>query len=182
MWICTARHASLRPAIELDHVAWRHTGSHHRPRTPRPASTGTRESAVSNQPPEELIKQREIDFIEPHPCPNQAGVAATLLDGMDGILGVETEGSTRLRVTYQLPMLSLETIEEALSQIGFHLDGSLMARLRRAMVNYLEDTQCANLGHGQGQSNCTVKVFINRYQHLEHGCRDGRPGHWREYH
>jgi len=137
---------------------------------------------VSTQPPDELIKHREIDFIEPHPCPNQAGVAATLLDGMDGILGVETPSSTRLLVTYQLPMLSLITIEEALSEIGFHLDGSLMSKLRRAMIHYLEETQCANLGCSHGQSNCTVKVFINRYQKLEHGCRDGRSAHWREYH
>ena len=137
---------------------------------------------MSTQQPEELIKQREIDFVEPHPCPNQAGVAASLLDGMDGILAVETIGSTRLLVTYQLPLLSLETIEEALAEIGFHLDASLMSKLRRAMVNYMEETQCANLGCSRGQSNCTVKVFVNRYQQLEHGCRDGRPGHWREYH
>jgi len=137
---------------------------------------------VPGEPTKELIKSREIGFVEPHPCPNQAGTAATLLDGMDGILGAEAPESTRLIVRYQLPQLSLQDIEAALTEVGFHLDGSLLARMKRAMINYLEETQCANLGCTRGKSNCTLKVFINRYEKLAHGCRDRRPPHWRDYH
>lgn len=131
---------------------------------------------------EELIKSREIGFVEPHPCPNQARTAAILLDGMDGIISTEAAESTRLIVTYQLPQLSLMDIEAALTEVGFHLEGSLLARMKRAMINYVEETQCANYGCGRGQSNCTLKVFANRYEKLSHGCRDGRPPHWRDYH
>lgn len=137
---------------------------------------------MPDKPIEELIKSREIAFVEPHPCPNQAGTAATLLEGMDGIIEVETRTSTELVVTYQLPHLSLTIIEAALCEVGFHLDGRLLTRMRRAMINYLEETQCANLGCSLGQSNCTTKVFVNRYQKIAHGCRDGRAQHWRDYH
>lgn len=137
---------------------------------------------MPNKPTEDLIKSRVILFVEPHPCPDQARTAATLLESMDGVLSVESTDTTRLEVTYQLPQLTLEIIEESLSEVGFHLDGSLMVRLRRAMVNYLETTQCANLGFSGGQSDTTVKVFVNRYQKIAHGCRDGRPQHWRDYH
>ena len=86
-----------------------------------------------------------------------------------------------MQVTYQLPNISLRLIEESLTELGFHLDNSLLIKMRRAVVYYTEETQCANLGCAEGQSNCTVKVFINRYQRIKHGCRDQRPKHWRKY-
>ena len=137
---------------------------------------------MTTKPPADLIKYREIDFVEPHPDPHQAMTALRLLEGVDGIVAVAASSPTRLQVTYQLPQLTLELLEEMLSRVGFHLDGSLMAKLRHALVYYTEDTQCANLGCTQGQSNCTVKVFVNRYQRLRHGCRDDRAPHWRDYH
>lgn len=137
---------------------------------------------MPNKPTDDLIKSREVLFVEPHPSPDQAGTAATLLEGMDGVLAVEAPTTTRLLVTYELPQLTLAIIEESLNEVGFHLDGSLMSRLRRALVNYLEDTQCANLGFSGGQSDTTVKVFVNRYDKMAHGCRDSRPQHWRDYH
>ena len=138
--------------------------------------------AVTTPPAGDLIKCREIDFVEPHPDQHQANSAVDLLLGLDGIVSAAAPTPTRLLVTYRLPELSLELVEEMLSRIGFHLDNSLLAKLRRALVHYTEDTQCANLGCTQGQSNCTVKVFVNRYQHIRHGCRDSRPPHWRDYH
>ena len=137
---------------------------------------------MTTKPPADLIKYREIEFVEPHPDPHQAVSAAQLLEGVEGIVAVEAQSPTRLLVTYRLPELTLELIEEMLARVGFHLDGSLMTRLRDALVHYTEDTQCANLGCAQGQSNCTVKVFVNRYQRLRHGCRDDRDPHWRDYH
>ncbi|WP_231892822.1 hypothetical protein [endosymbiont of unidentified scaly snail isolate Monju] len=53
--------------------------------------------------------------------------------------------------------------------------------MRRALIKYTEETQCINLGCEGGESNCTVKIFINRYLHRTHGCRDDRPQHWRRY-
>jgi hypothetical protein len=53
--------------------------------------------------------------------------------------------------------------------------------MRRALVHYTEQTQRMNMGCDRGDPNCTVKVFISRYQQREHGCRDDRPQHWRRY-
>jgi hypothetical protein len=138
-------------------------------------------SAPSPDPHPDLRKLRQIAFQVPHPDPEQATSAARLLGELEGIETVAVHNPTRLSVSYRLPRISLRLIEEALGDLGFHLDNSLMTRLRRALIYYTEETQCANLGCAEGQSNCTTKVFVNRYQQLKHGCRDERPSHWREY-
>ena len=77
--------------------------------------------------------------------------------------------------------LTLEEIEEAITEIGLHIDDGLLFRIRRALHYYSEETQRANLGCSRGESNCTTKVFAVRYRALDHGCRDHRPEHWRRY-
>jgi hypothetical protein len=129
----------------------------------------------------DLVKTRDIVFRPYHPDPSQAETARQLLDGLDGVLEADALDPVHLRVTYHLPEISLRLIVESLEELGFHLDGSLVQRMRRALIYYSEETQCANMGCSVGQSNCTVKVFVNRYQRLTHGCRDRRPEHWRHY-
>jgi hypothetical protein len=72
-------------------------------------------------------------------------------------------------------------IESALREIGFYLEDSLVANLKRSLYYYLEETQLINLGHDHSQANSTLDVFINCYQQRQHGCRDGRPAHLRQY-
>lgn len=129
----------------------------------------------------DLVKTRDILFRAHHPDPDQARTAQLLLDGIEGVRSAEALDPVHLRVTYNLPQVSLRVIEDSLAELGFHLEGSLLQRMRRALIDYSEETQCANLGCVAGQSTCTVKVFINRYQRLSHGCRDRRPEHWRHY-
>jgi hypothetical protein len=86
-----------------------------------------------------------------------------------------------LRVTYHLLEICLADIEALLEQHGFHLDNRLMHKIKRALYRYTEDTQRANLGCAKGESNCTEKVFVNRYRNRDHGCQDVRPDHWRRY-
>jgi hypothetical protein len=129
----------------------------------------------------ELIKHREICFCRLHPDPHQAQTVMLLLSDIDGILGVRLGAGERVQVSYDLSRLSLKIIEEALIELGFHLDNSLFNKLMRALHYYSEEAQCANLGCHRGGSNHTLDVFIQRYQHLPHGCRDNRPEHWRRY-
>lgn len=128
-----------------------------------------------------LFKQREIAFCTLHPDPDQAGSAATLLAGIEGIRHVEVLDAATLRVDYHLLGLCLADIESLLEQRGFHLDNRLMHKIKRALYHYMEETQRANLGCAKGDSNCTQKVFVNRYRKREHGCQDDRPDHWRRY-
>ncbi|MFZ0791753.1 MAG: hypothetical protein WAM94_19235 [Chromatiaceae bacterium] len=129
----------------------------------------------------ERIKHREIAFRELHPNANQAHTAAGFLAGVDGVLASEPASPTLLRVRYDVLAVTLKEIEDALRDLGLHLDNRLMLRLKRALYYYTEETLRANCGCPDGPSNCTRKVFATRYQHMEHGCRDQRPEHWRRY-
>ena len=109
-----------------------------------------------------LDKQREIAFCTLHADPDQAGTAAALLVDLDGIDGAERISEAVVRVAYRVSHVCLADIEALLEERGFHLDNSLINRMRRALVHYTEDTQRSNIGCAQGDSNCTTKVFANR--------------------
>lgn len=130
---------------------------------------------------DDRYKHRQIAFDPLHPHSDQAEMAARFLVDVDGVLRCQASTPLLLQVRYDLLKTTLEEIEDALRELGMHLDGALMLRLRRAMHHYMEDTQRANWGCSQGEHNCTKKVFAQRYQVLEHGCRDDRPEHWRRY-
>jgi len=134
-----------------------------------------------SEKPDSLNKKREIAFCTLHPDTDQAGTAAALLRDMAGIDGADRLTASLLSVSYRINHVCLADVEALLIERGFHLDNSIMQRMRRALIHYTEETQRSNLGCGQGDSNCTTKVFINRYRKREHGCQDERPKHWRRY-
>lgn len=135
--------------------------------------------SIIRQP--ELIKHREISFMELHPIPNQAQTAALFLADVEGILQAQPVTARLLEVKYDLLRITLRQIEDALREIGLHMEDHLLSRLKRALYYYMEDIQRENLGCEQGESNCTKRVFAVRYQKLNHACRDQRPEHWRRY-
>jgi len=130
---------------------------------------------------EDFIKHREIVFDPMHPDCDQAQTAALSLADVPGISQVQVISPTALRVSYDLASISLVQIDEALDEAGFHLSNKLFCKLRRALYYFTEENQRANAGCPRGESNCTRKVFIQRYKRLDHGCRDHRPEHWRKY-
>lgn len=128
----------------------------------------------------ERIRTRDIAFQELHPNPDQAGTAARFLSEVEGVVFAAAPSPVQLRVRYDPLLVSLREIESALTELGLHLDGSLMQRLRRALYDYAEETLRAN--HGTpSHDQCVKKVFAKRYELIEHGCRDDRPEHWRRY-
>lgn len=132
-------------------------------------------------PDDQRIKHREIGFRELHPNPDQSGLAVRFLAGVEGVLASEAASDLLIRVTYDVLAVTLKEIEDALRDLGLHLDNRLLPRLKRALYYYTEETLRANCGCPHGSSNCTKKVFATRYQQIEHGCRDQRPEHWRRY-
>ena len=128
----------------------------------------------------EIIKQSELCFSPLHADPDQAQSALFLLSGVSGILGATQKSRYSLEIFYDLRLITLHIIEEALVELGFHLDNSLLTKLKRALFHYIEETQRANMGYHQ-DINSTQEVFVNCYQQLPHGCRDDRPMYWREY-
>jgi hypothetical protein len=137
--------------------------------------------STTSSKPDSLGKQREIAFCTLHPDKDQAGTAAALLQDLEGIDKVERLSAAQIRVHYQIHHVCLADIEALLADRGFHLDNALIHRMRRALVHYMEETQRINMGCGKGSTNCTTKVFINRYRNRDHGCQDERPRHWRRY-
>jgi hypothetical protein len=127
------------------------------------------------------IKQRQLNFRDLHPERNDARTAADFLDAVDGVLRTEPATPIALDLSYDLHKTCLQEIEEAVAELGLHLDNSLMYRIKRALYYYTEDTYRENQGYRRGGSNCTKRVFAKRYEALEHGCRDQRPEHWRRY-
>ncbi len=134
-----------------------------------------------SEPDEDLTKRRDIDFGEPHPDPRQAHSASEFLRDVEGVVEIEAVTYLVLRVAYDIRCITLMEIEKGLTAAGFQLDNGLFSKLRRAICYYAEDTQRANMGCEQGSSNCTRRVFVNRYNQRQHGCRDERPQHWRRY-
>ena len=128
-----------------------------------------------------FTKQRDVIFHPLHEDENQALTASQMLTDIEGIFLADAISQTHLIIRYDLRLFTLADIEELLATVGFHLDNNLLIKLKRALYRYTEETERANMGCPQGQSNCTREVFINRYQLLPHGCRDKRPDHWRNY-
>jgi hypothetical protein len=129
----------------------------------------------------DTIKHREIGFRGPHHDPNQAQTATLVLSGIKGVIQVHPVHTGLIRVSYDVNIITLQVIDALLDELGFHLDNNLFMKLRRALYYYSEGTQQDALVCKAGRGNCTQAVFINRYRQLEHGCRDVRPDHWRQY-
>jgi len=126
------------------------------------------------------IKHRDLCFCEHNPQ-QQAEDAMLLLQVADGVISIKKSASNKLRISYDIRMLSLEIIDTALAEIGFHLDNSLICKLKRALFYYVEEIQRENLGIDRDENDTTRSVFVNRYQQLKHGCRDNKPDEWRKY-
>jgi len=129
---------------------------------------------------EDLIKNREISFCQLHPDPAQARSALLLLSDADGVVDIKLTDETSLYISYDVRLLTLQSIEAVLTRLGYHLDNHLLSRMKRALYAYVEDTQRANLGCCEETDNATM-VFVKRYSSNHHGCRDKRPEHWRKY-
>jgi hypothetical protein len=129
------------------------------------------------------LKHREIGFRDPHPDPQQAHTAVLLLADVDGILQVSIPDPTRntIHVSYDLGRICLGVVESLLTELGFHLDNSLMAKLRRALYYYTEENEMQSLLVHDGQDHSTREIFMRCYRCKTHGCRDLRPEHWRSY-
>ncbi len=126
--------------------------------------------------PDDVSKKREIHF-----SPLPSGQAARALESLLEMgLKAEMIAPNVLSVSYQLPHHRLETLEDTLVEQGFHLDNSLLQKIVRALVHYVEEVQCQNLSEpARLQKN--MEIFVKVYDHHPHGDHDETPEEWREY-
>lgn len=125
------------------------------------------------------IKHREIQFDAMPPDANQAQAAMLLLADLEGIENSIVQSPVQLVVSYDVAQITLDEILTELTNNGYHIYNSLLAKLKQALYSYTEQTQRANLDISQHSSS--RNMFMKQYQRRPHGCRDQRPHHWRSY-
>lgn len=128
--------------------------------------------------PCDLEKTREIVF---HPLPaGQAARALTLLQGLDGLIVEAAQPPNHLRVRYHICEYTLEGLETALVSEGFHLDNSLLSKLKRALAYFCESVQRSNVKANEPDIK-SQQAFMKVYENHLHGDRDDTPEEWRDY-
>jgi hypothetical protein len=134
-------------------------------------------------PDPDSIKHRDIGFRDPHPDPQQAQTAMLFLADVEGVLHASIPEPARnsIHISYDLNLICLRLIEDLLAELGLHLDNSLLAKIKRALYYFSEDNELQSLSIRDDQDHSTREVFMRCYRCRTHGCRDGRPDHWRNY-
>lgn len=126
-----------------------------------------------------LEKHREIRFASLPP--GQVGQAMRSLQMFKGLRVSTGEHPLSLIVSYSVLEFSLEMIESALSEAGFHLDNALYSRLVRTFIYFCEETQRHNLGSPERLIKKSNEVYVTVYDHHLHGDHDDTPVEFREY-
>ncbi|MCE1183883.1 MAG: hypothetical protein LWW81_16500 [Rhodocyclales bacterium] len=128
----------------------------------------------------ELKKNREILFSK-FP-PGQVPEAADDLTRL-GDLEVQPKHEKRtLGVGYDLEQHTLRELDEHLVDKGYHLDNTLLTKLTRALIYYVEDTQLHNVGAPEKRlKRSAQEAYVQAWQQHPHGDHDDTPPEWREY-
>lgn len=126
-----------------------------------------------------LQKEREIRF-RPLP-PNQVEQAALALRALRGLAVRPGTRPRSLLVSYSILDYSLELIEQALTDAGFHLDNALYVKLVRSLIYYVESTQRHNLSSPERLIKKSNEVYVKVYDQHPHGDHDETPQELREY-
>lgn len=125
----------------------------------------------------DILKRREIVF---HPLPpGQISLALELLTQMPGLKASEL-GPISLQIEYCIAEHCLEDIEALLSAQGFHLEGSLLIRIKRNLAYYCERVQRENLAKPE-PSTKNYPAHMEAWTKRPHGDHDETPAEWRQY-
>jgi hypothetical protein len=126
-----------------------------------------------------MHKEREIRFAA-IPA-GQVDKAYHALRMLKGLHVARTDRPHSLVVAYSVLDYSLEALEDALREAGFHLDNSLYMKLVRVLVYFCEETQRHNLESPERLIKKSNEVYIQVYDQHPHGDHDDTPPDFREY-
>ena len=128
----------------------------------------------------DLKKQREILFAK-FP-PGQVPEAADDLGHLDEVEAAAKIDKRAVAVTYELQQHTLQELEAHLEDKGYHLDNTLMSKLTRALIHYVEDTQLHNLGAPEKRlKRSSQGAYVQAWEQHPHGDHDDTPPEWRDY-
>ena len=128
----------------------------------------------------DLKKKREILFSK-FP-PGQVPEAADELKHLDEVDVYPKYEKRSVGVTYELTNHTLRELDEHLVDKGFHLDNTLMSKLTRALIYYVEDTQLHNMDAPERRmKRSSQEAYGKAWEQHPHGDHDDTPPEWREY-
>lgn len=127
----------------------------------------------------DLRKQREILFAK-FP-PGQIPEAADHLERLERVDIAPKLEKRAIDVAYDLREHTLEALENQLQDKGFHLDNTLMSKLMRALIHYVEETQLHNLQAPDRPLKHSQEAYVQAWERHPHGDHDETPPEWREY-
>ncbi len=132
------------------------------------------------QKPNPILKERVIAFSQLPP--GQVPEAADFLSGLEQLSIEPRFEEHAIKVTYDLHEHSLEEIETLLQDKGFHLECSLLNKLIRALIYYVEETQLHNLeAPDRPLKKSQNEAYTHAWEQHPHGDHDDTPPEWREY-
>lgn len=128
----------------------------------------------------DLKKKREILFSKFPP-----GQVPEAADDLQHLEAVEVDPQFEKRsvgVSYELTDHTLRELDEHLVEKGFHLDNTLMTKLTRALIYYVEETQLHNIGAPEKRlKRSAQEAYVHAWEHHPHGDHDETPPEWRDY-
>lgn len=135
---------------------------------------------VAPHKPAPIRKERNILFAKfpPGQVPEASGYLGKLEH-----LEVEPRNERRIvEVAYDLHEHSLQELEGTLEDKGYHLDNTLMSKMMRALIYYIEETQIHNLdAPDRPMKRSQSEAYTNAWERHPHGDHDDTPPEWREY-
>ena len=128
----------------------------------------------------DLKKKREILFSK-FP-PGQVPEAADDLQRLEAVEVAPKFEKRSVGVAYELTDHTLRELDEHLVEKGFHLDNTLMTKLTRALIYYVEETQLHNIDAPERRlKRSSQEAYGKAWEHHPHGDHDETPPEWREY-
>lgn len=122
-------------------------------------------------------KRRELIFH--HLPPGQVERALVLLADLPGLSVVRLEEHT-LILEYDVADYTLEDLEAALGNQGFHLRATILIRIKRALAYHCERVQRQNMNKPEPRTK-NYQAYMEAWEHRPHGDHDETPEEWRQY-
>ena len=139
-----------------------------------------KQPAVMLHKPVPIRKERTILFSQ-FP-PGQVPEAADFLGKVERLETAPQVERRAIEVAYDLRDHSLEELETALGDKGFHLESSLLNKLIRALIYYVEETQLHNLDEPERLlKKSQNEAYTQAWERHLHGDHDDTPPEWRDY-
>lgn len=135
---------------------------------------------------QQVIKHREIHFCSLHVSPDQAHSAVFFINDLHGVLMSHALNHHQLKITYDLNRITLEEIEDVLRFEGFHLNNSILAKIKRSIVFYCEEASRENSKQERLIAEVHDKhtgdvIYLRPKKKKLCDCRDQRSESWRHY-